>query len=130
MRTLSPPHRIYTVVSFELAWPAPELSPNHTGHWRMKAAAKKAARGEAYIICREAIAGAWIAEQREEAVSVSLTFCPPDRRPRDMDNCLASCKAYIDGISDALGINDQRFTYQLRWGGIVKGGKVEVELIL
>ena len=25
----------------------------------------------------------------------------------DADNCLAACKAYLDGVADALGINDK-----------------------
>jgi crossover junction endodeoxyribonuclease RusA len=30
-------------------------------------------------------------------------------RHRDLDNCLAAAKPQIDGIADALGVNDRRF---------------------
>jgi crossover junction endodeoxyribonuclease RusA len=38
-----------------------------------------------------------------------LEFYPPDRRPRDDDNMVASFKAGRDGIAQAMGINDKRF---------------------
>lgn len=49
-------------------------------------------------------------------LSVSLTFHPPDARRRDLDNCLASCKAQIDGIADALGVNDSLWQIRLSMG--------------
>jgi len=36
----------------------------------------------------------------------TLAFYFPDRRHRDDDNAAASCKAYRDGIADALRIDD------------------------
>lgn len=36
----------------------------------------------------------------------TLAFFYPDARRRDDDNAQASCKAYRDGIADALGVDD------------------------
>jgi crossover junction endodeoxyribonuclease RusA len=33
----------------------------------------------------------------------------PDKRHRDADNCLAAAKAGLDGMADALGVNDRHF---------------------
>jgi crossover junction endodeoxyribonuclease RusA len=33
----------------------------------------------------------------------------PDKRHRDADNCLAASKAGLDGVADALIVDDKRF---------------------
>ena len=38
-----------------------------------------------------------------------MTFIPPDRRSYDRDNLVARMKSGIDGLADALKINDKRF---------------------
>ena len=38
-----------------------------------------------------------------------MTFIPPDKRSYDRDNLVARMKSGIDGLADALGINDKRF---------------------
>ena len=55
-----------------------------------------------------------------------MTFIPPDRRSYDRDNLVARMKSGIDGLSDALRINDKRFNTvistmdQDRYGGFVR----------
>ena len=44
-----------------------------------------------------------------KAISLDLTFEMPDKRHRDVDNCLAAAKAAIDGLADALFVNDKVF---------------------
>lgn len=44
-----------------------------------------------------------------EKTHVRIIFHAPDRRNRDLDNLLSSCKAYLDGIALAYGINDKLF---------------------
>lgn len=61
-------------------------------------------------------------------IHLSLTFCPPDNRRRDLDNLLAACKPGIDGLAMALGIDDARFEYTLRWGDKTEGGAVNVAI--
>ena len=54
-----------------------------------------------------------------------MTFIPPDRRSYDRDNLVARMKSGIDGLSDALRINDKRFNTVIstmdtdRYGGFV-----------
>lgn len=59
---------------------------------------------------------------------VNLIFHPPDKHSRDLDNCLAAFKSGLDGIADALGINDKRFQILMRFGEPVRGGEVEVQI--
>ena len=48
---------------------------------------------------------------------------------RDLDNLLASMKADFDGLSEALGVDDQLFNpLTLRRGEQVKGGAVVLEV--
>ena len=62
-------------------------------------------------------------------IHVSLTFFPPNRARRDLDGCIASCKAYLDGLSDALGVDDNRFTLSARLSDIcAHGGEVKIEV--
>lgn len=42
---------------------------------------------------------------------VTATFAPPTRGRYDDDNLMARCKAYFDGLSDAIGLDDQYFSY-------------------
>lgn len=63
-------------------------------------------------------------------VHVSLTFHPADKRRRDLDGCIASCKAYLDGLADALGVDDNRFTLSARMSQIcAHGGEVKIEVM-
>jgi Holliday junction resolvase RusA-like endonuclease len=42
-------------------------------------------------------------------VALTITFVQPDRRARDRDNLLAALKPSLDGLADALGVNDAQF---------------------
>lgn len=57
-------------------------------------------------------------------VKLAIEFLPPDRRRRDADNLLASCKGLLDGIADALAIDDSKFsiTFALNSEPIKFGG--------
>jgi crossover junction endodeoxyribonuclease RusA len=59
-------------------------------------------------------------------VSIHWEFHPKTATRPDDDNCIASCKAYRDGIADALGIDDAKFTTTHTMGQPVKGGAVNV----
>jgi crossover junction endodeoxyribonuclease RusA len=63
-----------------------------------------------------------------DEIMVGLKFFPPDARKRDLDNMLSSCKSALDGMADALEVNDQRFAFVLRRCDPVKGGRVVVAL--
>jgi len=107
-----------------LPWPPKELSPNARLHWSKVAKAKKSYRQISWTLALEAK----IKAMGEEAIHLGVTFYPPDRRGRDTDNMLASMKSGLDGIADALGVNDKRFVFTL----VVSKetlGQVKVELL-
>lgn len=87
-----------------LSWPDKRLSPNDRSHWAKKAPIKKAYRNEAYWKAQKH--GIQLPPARHPLI---ITFYPPDNAHRDIDNCLASLKAALDGIADALAINDKYF---------------------
>jgi crossover junction endodeoxyribonuclease RusA len=94
------------MMTVTLGWPSPNLSPNARPHWAALARAKKAARREGYIAARSAgvLAGA-------SSVRIQVTFIPPNAIRRDLDNLVSSIKGHIDGIADAIGIDDSRWTW-------------------
>jgi crossover junction endodeoxyribonuclease RusA len=60
---------------------------------------------------------------------VTLRVYPPDKRRRDWDNVIASLKSGLDGIADALGIDDSRFRLSIEMlPEVAKGGRVDVVL--
>ena len=93
-----------------LPWPDKALSPNSRTHWAAKAITVKAHRSDGYWNAYIAGWGRW---PKDVAPTVTITFQPPDNRRRDTDNMLASCKAYLDGIADALGVDDSRWTLRI-----------------
>ncbi len=111
------------MMTVTLPWPPKDLSPNQRLHWSRVSAAKKAYRTECFMRARiagittQSLAGA-------SKAAVTLTFYPPDRRARDADNMLASMKAGLDGLADALGLDDRHFriTFDVApdIGGMVK----------
>jgi len=113
-----------------LPWPKPTLSPNRRGHWATKASAVKTARRTAGNVMLAAIADRGIVRPVAGPVKVILWCHPPDRRRRDWDNLVASCKAYIDGIADALRVDDSKFQLDVRFGDPVKDGRIEVQIPL
>ena len=113
--------------AFELPWPSKELSPNARHHWSTAARAKKAYRTR----CRQVGEGVGLsaAKNASGAVLIGLTFFPPDKRARDLDNMLASMKAGLDGLADAMGVDDSRWQLSLAKSDTpTKGGLVLVEV--
>jgi len=106
-----------------LPWPPKELNPNQRTHWAKKSKAAAAYRTECFLMTK--LSGVMAPEGK---VLFDIEFCPPDRRLRDDDNCLAAIKSGRDGIADALGVDDRRFVTTLRMGEPVKGGCVRVNI--
>ena len=59
---------------------------------------------------------------------MTATFFPPDERTRDLDSLLSSLKAAFDGIADVIGVDDSRWTYNVRRGPAGKPGCVKIEV--
>lgn len=115
----------------EIGWPDRRLSPNSRAHWRVRQAPKKALRQEAHWATLAADGYDEVVEAyrgNDKPIPILFTFCPPDRRPRDMDNIIASLKAGCDGLADAIQCDDRRFVPTFKWGEVVKPGKVVIEL--
>ncbi len=85
--------------------------------------AKKQYRTACWIAARKAGMSAATLMGADEA-AVHLTFYPPDRRIRDQDNLIASMKSGLDGLADALKVDDSNFrvTFDISddIGGMVK----------
>lgn len=111
-----------------LPWPDPALSPNRKNgkHWTTVHAKKTAARDAAYRLAKASTT----ADLRfGDRVPLHITFHSPDRRARDADNLLAACKPMLDGLADALGVNDSRFDpIVIRRANGTKPGQVEVKV--
>ena len=109
-----------------LSWPPSILSPNARCHWAAKA-----------IAVREYRTACWAATacqaprfrgkiDKAAKIALKIVFHPPSRRRMDLDGCLSRLKSGLDGIADALGVDDSRFTLQIEMGEPVKGGEVLV----
>ena len=108
-----------------LPWPSPELSPNSRVHWSKKAKAAKYARLYAYVRTKEAK----VVANTTGKITLAIEFVKPSRRRMDLDNMLASLKPALDGIAQALGVDDSRFRYELEVADEpVKGGVVRVTI--
>ena len=97
-----------SVLRVELDFPPSELFPNKAKgtHW-----------GKLYKIRSDYREGStWLAKHQLKGwkheggnIKLTITFEMPDKRKRDADNCLAAAKGALDGLADALFVNDQLF---------------------
>ena len=108
----------------DLPWPHKSLSPNARIHWAPKAKLTASYRSE----CGWRARAQGVYPTDADRVRMTITFCPPDARRRDMDNLVASTKALRDGLMDALGVDDSKFIVTYAIGDIEKGGLVRVEI--
>lgn len=106
-----------------LPWPPKALHPNSRPHWAQLAKAKKAYRYACCMLTKQA----GIKLDPQARPLVSLEFVPPDRRKRDLDGCLAACKALLDGVADAIGCDDSRWRLSIAMAEGI-GGMVRVRI--
>lgn len=113
-------------LTITLPWPVPELSPNYHGPMRPKWAAQQAAKSDGYLSTLEGLqlAEADRYDYAGGALTVAVTFHPPNKRKRDRDNAQASLKHQFDGVAQALGVNDAVFEPSYKWGEVRRGGAV------
>jgi|TARA_R100000306_G_scaffold32966_1_gene34414 crossover junction endodeoxyribonuclease RusA len=86
--------------------PDPQLNPNKRHHPMRLARTKKVARKVAWALALEA----GVPRTPLSKAHITITFVAKDRIRRDLDNLVASMKAYIDGIVDAGVIEDDSAT--------------------
>lgn len=97
------------MIEVVLGWPPSDLSPNARLHWGKVARAKKQYRQACLSVTKEQLKKYPNYNELPEILVLEMTFIPPDRRSYDRDNLVARMKSGIDGLSDALRINDKRF---------------------
>lgn len=110
--------------TIRLSWPRRALWDNEKASHMVKAAAKRTQRKEAWALALEA---KW---PRDQEAVLTFRFCPPDRRRRDTHNLPATMKAAIDGIADAMKVDDVGFqcVFPTEFGPVEKGGAVYIEI--
>lgn len=107
----------------KLPFPPASLSGHAKGHWRAKSGPTAKHRAWA----RLATLAAAPAVPAKGDISIHIRFVPPDRRG-DRTNFANRMKPYLDGIADALGVNDARFLPSYEFCAPEKPGRVEVFL--
>lgn len=109
--------RTLTIVVDHL--PYRELSPNSREHWAVKARAVKASREEIGWLAKIQ----WHDDKPILRARISYEFHVDDHRKRDLDNLLAMCKPWQDGLID-VGVIFYDDSAHLEIGSIkvVQGG--------
>jgi len=111
-------------MTITLAIPHTTLSPNGRGHWRTKAKHTKAHRNLAKIEAKRVLDG----KEAPAFEAYSIHYYWPGTH-RDDDNAIASVKAYLDGICDALKIDDKTLRFRaLHHSPANKNPRVEIIL--
>jgi hypothetical protein len=107
----------------ELPFPPASLSGHAKGKWWNTSPIVAKHRDWA----KKATQAAGAQAPAEGDIRLSITFYPPDRRG-DRINFPIRIKAQIDGIAEALGVNDSRFLPSYHFAEPCKPGKVVVEI--
>lgn len=105
-----------------LPWPDRRLSPNAREDRRAIAGIRKAQKDAAFWLAKEAR----LSFPPGVPPHVVVTFHPPDKRRRDLDNMLASIKSALDGIAAATGVDDHEWSLTILRGIPALGGAVVV----
>lgn len=115
------------MITIELPWPHPALAPNRANgkHWAGVAAIKSKAKGDAFLLTKAVSNGLQLSALGK--YQVEILFVAPDNRRRDLDGLLSSMKHALDGVAQALGLDDSQFRPMVidRYAGN-KPGKVIV----
>jgi len=104
-----------------LPFPPSSLSGHNNGHWRNKARIVATHRAWAF----HATKAAKIKVAGEGDIRIHFRFIAPDNRG-DRTNYPNRLKPYIDGIAEALNVNDRRFLPSFEFAPNEKLGRVEV----
>jgi crossover junction endodeoxyribonuclease RusA len=93
------------VIKIELPLPPPELFPNRAAgkHWAVLYKHKKAFKETCYLLTKSQVSGKFTGG----LMMMTLMYCFPNAINRDVDNCLAASKSGLDGMAEAIGINDK-----------------------
>lgn len=97
-------------LQIELPWPNTVLWPNvsRKTHWSKRGAVAREARAYAKYVTLELSARDRKLYKRV-AYHLIVRVYPATARKFDLDGCLSACKPLLDGVCDALGIDDFSF---------------------
>lgn len=113
--------------TINLPWPSNKLSPNARLHFMAIAREKKRAKHDAHYLAKNQLR--LLLPIRADLINVTCEFFPPRNANYDDDGLLSRMKASLDGISEAIGIDDSKFRMKgAVLGHVVKDGCVKVEL--
>lgn len=113
-------------IELTLPWPPRELSPNARLHWSKVAVAKRKYRAACWALTLNA-SPSFIPQKSDSKLRVHLLFVAPDRRSYDLDGLLSRMKSGLDGVADALKVNDKRFRPSIDISDDI-GGMVKVRI--
>jgi hypothetical protein len=126
---------IMTIITVTLPFPSSALSPNGGHKTWTKTQAVKPARMLAKCELLNIINGFdgsnpfYKIYKTSAPLSIFMEFNPPTKRHYDVDGMITRCKAYQDGLFEALGIDDNRIEQVSgRRREVVKGGKVTITI--
>jgi crossover junction endodeoxyribonuclease RusA len=116
-------------VNITLPWPDRDLWTNakKRAHWRVVSARTAEARRYAQVTTKQALS---VVPKQPIGCELWIKFAAPTRRRYDVANALEACKPYIDGVCDALGVDDSVFTRVccVRLPGGMPGPGVVIEI--
>lgn len=110
-----------------LPFPNSVLMPNKSQgkHWTVTRPARNKAKSDAFYLAKQA---GW--QGRDVSGCLKITFYCPDKRKRDTDNLLAAMKPALDGVAQAIGIDDSNFKPLLSYSCVADSkteARVELE---
>ena len=105
----------------ELPFPPSSLSGHNEGHWRTRNLV--IAKHRDWAKSATLAARPHIPDTGD--IRVSITFYPPNRRG-DRANYPNRIKPYLDGIADALRVNDRRFLPAYQFAEPVENARVVI----
>lgn len=108
-----------------LPFPDSRLSPNRRMDRRWITNVRQMARNTGYFLTKDAN----LHVPDKTPLHLYLTFCPPNHRRRDIDNLLSASKSTLDGMFQALGVDDSNVKLiTMGMGKVVKEGQTVVRL--
>ena len=98
------------MIKIALPLPNPKLSPNRKNgrHWSTTKKDKIKSKTDAYFATKQALNEYPLYFDHNSKLQQTVNIVFADKRRRDIDNFIACCKAYFDGIYLALGIDDSQ----------------------
>ena len=110
-------------------WPHRYLSPNSRVVWAAKYQVSSKARLLSKLLTLEIFGCGNKANPVDGVIKVRLVAHAYDRRKRDEDNLIASMKPYLDGVADAIQVNDACFHFkELEFGQTKRPPEIEIWL--